>query len=208
LKMAKGKGSRDPRVDAYIENSADFAKPILRHLRKVVHEACPGVEEAIKWRVPHFLYKGMLCSMASFKSHCAFGFWKGDLVLEREADRKARREEVHFGRIISLRDLPPERTLKARVRRAAELNEEGVKAPRAKAPARNKPLVIPPDFTAALTKNARARETFDRFSRSQRREYVEWVAEAKTEATRTQRIATALDWLAAGKLRNWKYVKR
>ncbi|MGH9391961.1 MAG: DUF1801 domain-containing protein, partial [Vicinamibacteria bacterium] len=87
MKTAKRRGSRDPRVDAYIENSADFAKPILRHLRKIVHDACPDVEETMKWRVPHFLYKGILCRMASFKSHCSFGFWKGDRVLERGADR-------------------------------------------------------------------------------------------------------------------------
>jgi uncharacterized protein YdeI (YjbR/CyaY-like superfamily) len=201
--MAMSKGSRDPRVDAYIETSADFAKPILRHLRQVVHEACPAVEEAMKWRAPHFLYKGMLCRMASFKGHCAFGFWKGNLVLGHGAGGEAHGDEVHLGRITSLRDLPPVSKLKGYVRRAAKLNEEGVKAPAPK-----KPLVIPRDVAAALTKNAKARETFDRLSRSQRREYVEWVAEAKTEATRTQRIATALEWLAAGKLRNWKYAKR
>jgi len=196
---------RDPRVDAYIENSADYAKPILRHLRKVVHEACPGVEEAMKWRVPHFLYKGILCRMASFKSHCAFGFWRGDLVLERAADREAM---GHLGRILSLRDLPPERKLKSYVRKAAALNDADVTTPKAKARSAKTKLVIPPDLAAALANNAKARETFDRFSRSQRREYVDWVAEAKTEATRTQRIATALEWLAAGKLRNWKYAKR
>ena len=198
-------GKRDPRVDAYIENSADYARPILRHLREVVHEACPRVEEAMKWRVPHFLYKGILCRMASFKSHSAFGFWKGDLVLERAADREAM---VHLGRIVSLGDLPPERKLKSYVRKAAALNDADVTTPKAKSASATKTLVIPPDLAAALAKNAKARETFDRFSRSQRREYVEWVAEAKTEATRTQRIATALEWLAAGKLRNWKYMKR
>jgi len=196
---------RDPRVDAYIENSADYAKPILRHLRKVVHEACPAVEEAMKWRVPHFLYKGILCRMASFKSHCAFAFWKGDLVLERAADREAM---GHLGRIMSLGDLPPERKLKSYVRKAAALNHADVTTPKAKAGSAKKTLVIPPDLAAALTKNVKAGETFHRFSRSQRREYVDWVAEAKTEATRTQRIATALEWLAAGKLRNWKYMKR
>lgn len=208
MKIAKRKGSRDPRVDAYIENSADYAKPILRHLRKVIHDACPGVEEAMKWRVPHFLYKGILCRMASFKSHCAFGFWRGDLVLDRAADREAAREDVHFARIMSLSELPSERKLKSYVRKAAALNDADVTTPKAKGGSGKKRLVIPPDLAAALTKNVKARETFDRFSRSQRREYVEWVAEAKTEATRTQRIATALEWLAAGKLRNWKYMKR
>jgi uncharacterized protein YdeI (YjbR/CyaY-like superfamily) len=201
LRMA----SRDPRVNAYIENSADYARPILRRLRRVVHEACPEVEETMKWRVPHFLHRGMLCRMASFKSHCAFGFWKEDLVFESAADREVM---DRFGRILSLRDLPSERKLLAYVRKAAEMNEKGAKTPRAMSPASKKPLVIPRDLAAALTENAKARETFDRFSRSQRREYVEWVAEAKTEATRTQRIATALEWLAAGKPRNWKYLKR
>jgi hypothetical protein len=203
LTLSQRNGSRDPRVDAYIETSEDFAKPILRHIRQVVHEACPEVEESMKWRVPHFLYHGMLCKMASFKSHCAFDFWKGDLVRGPGADRKARRDDLHFGRITSLSDLPPEKKLKAYVRRAAELNEEEVKPSATK-----KPLVIPRDVAAALTKNAKARENFERFSRSERREYVEWVAEATTEATRAQRIATALEWLAAGKLRNWKYTKR
>jgi uncharacterized protein YdeI (YjbR/CyaY-like superfamily) len=194
-------GKTDPRVDQYITKSADFAKPILTHLRRVVHTACPEVEETMKWSFPHFDYKKeMLCSMAAFKGHCAFGFWKSSLVLDGPASGDAM---GHFGRITSVRDLPSDRELAAYVKKAAKLNDEGVKV--AKKPAPKKPLGVPADFAAALKKRPAARKAFDAFSPSHRREYVEWVTEAKTDATRQKRMKTAIDWLSEGKSRNWKY---
>lgn len=197
-------GKRDPRVDAYIEASADFARPILRHLREVVHEGCPEVEETMKWSFPHFEYRGLLCSMASFKQHCAFGFWKGGLVLEGEVGDV---EEAmgQFGRIGGLEDLPPRERLVAYVQRAGRLNEEGVAAPRAKKPKGE--FVVPEDLLAALREDPAALEKFEGFSPSQRREYAEWVAEAKREETRRRRIETAVEWIAEGKPRNWKYIR-
>jgi uncharacterized protein YdeI (YjbR/CyaY-like superfamily) len=194
-------GKPDPRVDAYIAKSADFAKPILLHLRKLVHTACPEVEETIKWSFPHFDYKGMMCSMASFKGHCAFGFWKSSLVLDGDADRNAM---GHFGRITSLDDLPPDKTLVAYVKKAAALNAGGVKIEKKRAAPR-KPPKVPADLAAALRTNAAARKTFDAFSPSHRREYIEWITEAKTDTTRAKRLQTTLGWLAEGKARNWKY---
>jgi len=192
----------DPRVDQYIAKAADFAKPILTHIRKVVHAACPDVEETMKWSFPHFDYKGeMMCSMAAFKAHCAFGFWKSSLVLDRPAARDAM---GHFGRITSVRDLPPDRVLGGYVKKAATLNDEGIKVARKPVPPK-KPLSVPGDFAAAMRKKAAARKTFDSFSPSQRREYVDWVSEAKTDATRLKRMTTAVEWLADGKTRNWKY---
>jgi uncharacterized protein YdeI (YjbR/CyaY-like superfamily) len=193
--------TRDPRVDAYIAQSADFARPILLHLRKLVHTACPAVSETIKWGVPHFGYKGMMCGMASFKGHCTFGFWKGSLVLDGNAERTAM---GHFGRIASLDDLPADRTLIAYVKKAAALNDSGVKVARAPRAAK-KPARTPADLAARLGKNAVARKTFAALSPSHKREYIEWISEAKTEATREKRLATTLEWLAAGKTRNWKY---
>src|SRR5262245_9584426 len=164
-------GTRDPRVDAYIEKSADFAKPILNHCRAVVHDACPDCVEEMKWSFPHFTYKGMLCSMASFKQHCAFGFWKGDLVLGGESKRGD--AMGHLGRITSLKDLPPKATLSKWIKRAMALNDEGVKEPRRATP--RKALTTPADLIAALKKNKRASAAFEGLSPTQRRDYVEWI---------------------------------
>jgi uncharacterized protein YdeI (YjbR/CyaY-like superfamily) len=199
-------GKRDPRVDAYIEKSAPFAKPILKHLRKIVHTGCPAAEETIKWQFPHFDYKGMMCSMAAFTHHCSFGFWKGTLIF---GNKKTEEEAMgQFGRITSIADLPPEKTLISYVRKAAQLNDAGVKAPGRAKPKKKEPLKIPEYFTSALRKNAKATKTFESFSYSNRKDYVEWVAEAKREETRNERLATSLKWLAEGKPRNWKYMSR
>ena len=196
--------TRNPRVDAYIAKSADFAKPILNHIRKLMHAACPEVVETIKWNFPHFEHKGVLCSMASFKQHCSFGFWKGDLIF----GKRDRQEEAmgQFGRLTAVTDLPNDKILTGYIKKAAQLNEAGIKKP---APARAKvkgELVVPDYFSAALSKNKKARVTFEDFSYSHRKEYVEWVVEAKREATRQQRLKTAIEWLAQGKSRHWKYV--
>ena len=196
---------RDPRIDAYIAASADFARPILTHLREVVHEACPEVEETMKWSMPHFLYHGMLCGMASHKQHCSFGFWKGSLILEG-ADDRGEGGMGHFGRITTVGDLPSRATLERYVRKAMALNEDGTKAaaPRRPKTARVEPA-MPAELAAALDRNEAARAAFERFSPSHRREYVEWIADAKRAETRERRVATALEWLAEGKSRNWKY---
>jgi len=192
---------KDPRVDAYIARSAEFAKPILRHLREIVHKGCPQVEETMKWSSPHFMYKGILCGMAAFKSHCAFGFWKGKLIVPEKPEAMGQ-----FGRITLLSDLPNDSVLVGHVREAARLNEIGERAPR-KQPRPKKALATPPDLAAALKKNAKARATFEGFSPSHKREYVEWI-EAKTEETRKKRLGTAVEWMAEGKPRNWKYMRR
>jgi uncharacterized protein YdeI (YjbR/CyaY-like superfamily) len=196
--------TKDPRLDAYIEKSAAFAKPILKHLRKVVHAGCPEVVETLKWSMPHFDHKGIMCGMGAFKEHCAFGFWKADLILGPGTTRE-KSGMGSFGCIRSLADLPNEKTLIGYVKKAAALNEAGVKVPRRAAPKKREPIPVPDYFTAALTKNAKAQKTFNSFSPSHRREYLEWITEAKREETRKQRMATSLKWLAEGKARNWKY---
>lgn len=202
-------GRKDARVDAYVAKSADFAKPILKHLRKVVHAGCLEVEETLKWGFPHFEYRGILCSMASFKHHCTFGFWKEQLIAEKlgpiaRSDQPAMGQ---FGRLTSVADLPSERTLLRYVKAAARLNEAGVKLERSKPKVQQK-LEIPGYFMNALRKNPKALTTFRGFSLSKRREYVEWVTEAKSETTRKRRLDTAVTWMAEGKIRNWKYVRR
>ena len=195
--------TKDPRIDAYIAKSAAFAKPILKHLRKVVHAGCPEVQETLKWSMPHFDHHGIMCGMAAFKEHCAFGFWKAELILSRDRDSD-KKGMGSFGCIKSLSDLPNEKTLIGYVKKAAALNQSGTKAPRTP-PGKRPALAMPDYFTAALKKNAKARKTFDRFSPSQRREYIEWITEAKRDETREQRLATSLKWLSEGKARNWKY---
>jgi uncharacterized protein YdeI (YjbR/CyaY-like superfamily) len=195
---------KDPRVDAYIAKAAPFARPILKHLRKTVHAGCPDVQETIKWGLPHFEHHGIMCGMAAFQNHCAFGFWKADLIFD--GDERARRDAMgHFGRITGLSDLPDDKTLIGHVQKAAKLNETGVKAP-ARAKAKKKPVTVPGYFGAALKKNAKANQTFLNLSPSNRRDYIEWLSEAKRDETRQQRLKMSILWLAEGKPRNWKYM--
>jgi uncharacterized protein YdeI (YjbR/CyaY-like superfamily) len=193
----------DPRVDAYIDKSAEFAKPILLHIRKLVHQACPDTVETIKWGFPHFDHKGMLCAMSAFKQHAAFGFWKQSL-LENDAFPTEKTAMGSFGKIRSLDDLPADKVFIGLVQQAAELNEKGIKVAKKK-PAAKKELIVPDYLIAALKKDKKARETFESFPYSCKKEYVEWITEAKTDATRDKRLATTLEWLAEGKRRNWKY---
>jgi uncharacterized protein YdeI (YjbR/CyaY-like superfamily) len=201
-------GSTDPRVDAYIGKAAPFARPILTHIRKAVHAGCPEVEETMKWSAPHFVYRGMLCGMASFKAHCAFGFWKASLLKANGGGTKSAEAMGQFGRIASVDDLPGLKQLTALVREAAALNDEGVKVPRRKKAAPKPPPTAPADFMRALRANKKALAAFTGFSPSHKREYIEWISEAKTAETRQRRMATALEWLSEGKARNWKYQKR
>lgn len=194
----------DPRIDAYIEKSADFARPVLVHLRKLIHAACPDVTETLKWSMPSFEYKGILCGFAAFKAHCTFGFWKQSLM-ESDAFPRNKTAMGSFGRITSLKDLPSDKVMIGLIHQAMELNEKGVKVK--KTPAAKKDLVVPDDLNKALTKNKKARAQFDKFSYSHKKEYVEWITEAKTEPTRLKRLATTIEWLAEGKSRNWKYEK-
>ncbi len=196
--------AKDPRVDAYIARAAPFARAILQHLRKLVHAGCPEITETIKWQRPHFDYRGPICGMSEFKEYCSFGFWKAVLLLPKGA-KVAGGGAGDFGKIKTLADLPNDKAMIGYVRKAAELNQAGVKVPASKATPRKAPA-MPRELTAALAKNARAKATFDRFSPSQRREYIEWIAEAKRPETRVRRLATALGWLEEGKARNWKYM--
>jgi uncharacterized protein YdeI (YjbR/CyaY-like superfamily) len=195
----------DPRVDAYIDKANDFAKPILHHLRQLVHEACPDVQETMKWSFPHFDYKGMMCGMSAFKEHCAFGFWK-QALLEQYGFTAEKTAMGSFGRITSLKDLPSNATIKKLIIEAARLNDEGIKIDKPVSKEK-KELVVPEILTSALATNALAAETFNNFSYSKKKEYVEWITEAKTDATRDKRLGTTIEWLAEGKARNWKYEK-
>lgn len=196
---------KDPRVDDYIQNAAPFARPILKHLRKVVHAACPNLEETIKWNSPTFEHKGIMCGMAAFKNHCVLGFWKAELIFSGD-DQKKREAMGHFGRMTSLADLPHDKTLTAYVQKAAKLNEAGVKTPVRSKPKKKSPLKIPDYFTAALKKNLKANKTFVNLSPSHRREYVEWLTDAKRDETRAKRLKTSILWLSQGKPQNWKYM--
>ena len=192
----------DPRVDAYIDRQADFAKPILRHLRETVHAACPDCEETLKWSSPTFMYRGeMLAGMAAFKQHATFGFWRGSLVVGDTSEQMSAMGQ--FGRLTSLDDLPERPVLEALIAKAMKLTDEGVKPPRNKH--QKAPFAVPQDLRAALDANRAAAATFDGFPPSAQRDYVDWIAGAKRDETRTKRLAQAIEWLAEGKRRNWKY---
>jgi uncharacterized protein YdeI (YjbR/CyaY-like superfamily) len=197
-------GAKDPRVDAYIARSAGFAKPILKRLRAEVHRTGPDVTEQMKWSAPHFNYKGMFCMMAGFKKHCIFGFWKHKLVVGPAAPGNA---WARFQHITSIDDLPPSKTLAKYLRKAMQLNDAGVKVVRTPKSA-TRPVRMPADSAAALKKNTKAQIAFADFSPSHKREYIEWITEAKTADTRACRLTQALGWIAEGKSRNWKYERR
>jgi hypothetical protein len=169
-----------------------------------MHEACPEVEETMKWSAPSFVYAGgILAGMAAFKQHASFGYWKHALVMGEGAQRDGMGS---YGKMATLKDVPPKSRLVADIRRAMKLNEAGVKAPGTrKAIAPKPPAEAPPDLLAALAKNRKARTTFEAFAPSHKREYIEWITEAKREETRQKRLAQAVEWLAEGKRRNWKY---
>ena len=201
----------DPRIDDYISKSADFAKPILEYLRETIHKACPDVQETMKWSFPHFEYNGsILCSMASFKQHCTFGFWLGSLMNDPHGLLTPVGERTamgHFGQIRSVKDLPSSKILSAYIKEAMALAEQGVKLPKTPKAA-SKKIETPPYFLAILKKNKKAFEHFERFSPSHKKEYVLWITEAKSEATRNKRMATAIEWLSDGKPKDWRYMKQ
>ena len=208
--MMLGKGSdkpmsdhrTDPRVDAYIERQAEFARPILAHLRAAVHSACSEAGETLKWGMPTFMYKGeILATMAAFKEHATFGFWRGSLVVGDSEGQQAAMGQ--FGRLRTVADLPEPEVLAQLIRKAMALADAGVKPVRNRA--RKAEIDMPEDFSAALAVHERASATFAGFPPSCRREYLEWITEAKRAETRAKRIAQAVEWLAEGKKRNWKY---
>jgi len=187
----------DKRIDAYIAKAPDLAKPILEKVRAMVHEGAPGAEETLKWGHPAFVQDGILCGMAAFKQHCVVHFWKGALIYGKT--------NPFPDRIVSVSDLPAKKAFLGYVNRAIELNATGARLPRAPAKPK-KPIPMPGDFEAAIGRNARARATYEGFSPSHRREYLEWITEAKQKETRARRIAQAVEWMAEGKPRNWKYL--
>jgi len=201
---------KEKRIDSYILKSADFAVPILLHLRELVHTACPNVEERIKWGMPFFDYNGEgMCNMASFKQHCAFGFWKASLMKDKKLMENARGETAmgHLGKITSLKDIPSDATLIRYIKEAMKLNDAGIKVEKKK-PVTTKEVEVPGYFFKLLKNNKAAQMTFNAFSPSSKKEYIHWITEAKTEGTRNNRITTAIEWIAEGKPRNWKYIKK
>ncbi|MBK6396857.1 MAG: YdeI/OmpD-associated family protein [Bacteroidetes bacterium] len=198
---------KDKAIDQYIKQSKEFAQPILKHFRSLVHTHCPETEETLKWGFPHFQYKGIMCSMASFSGHCAIGFWKGSLIpeLQKIEDSSAMGQ---LGRISDLKDLPSDKVLATIIKKAMKLNDEGVKSPTHSKPKSIVDVKIPDYILTAIKKNKKVAANFTAFSNSQQKEYVEWIEEAKTETTRIKRLETMLEWVSEGKIRNWKYVKQ
>ena len=191
----------DPRVDAYIDAAAPFAQPILRSFRALVHAACPEVVETMKWQMPHFERKGILCHMAAFKAHCAFRLWNGAQIVPGAGDAGM----GHFGKVTSRADLPSDEVLLGYLRAQVAMNEAGTRNT-AKKPATPKPTpVAPVELLTALDVVPVARASWDGFPPSHRREYIQWILEAKSPETRQRRVEQAVAWMAEGKPRNWKY---
>lgn len=198
-------GKRIKEVDAYIAKAPAFAKPILKEIRDRMHDAWPEIEECLKWSVPHFDYKGPVLGMAAFRAHANFHFWRAPLLKDPKGYLKVVGPSSMGGRkITSVKDLPPKAAMRVFIRESARLNESGIK-PRSKPRKPVKAAAVPADLMSAMKKNKKALGTFQGFSPSHRNEYVEWITEAKQEATRERRLKQAIEWMAEGKPRNWKY---
>ncbi|MDB4877639.1 MAG: hypothetical protein JWM41_4085 [Gemmatimonadetes bacterium] len=193
----------DKRVDAYIAKAPDFAKPILTTIRETVHEACPDCEETLKWSAPAFMHNGIVLVMGAFKEHAAVSFWKGALILEDGV--RVEGTAGQFGKLRSVADLPPKKKLVGYIKKAVELNATGTTVPK-RTPKPKKALAMPDYFIAAIKKNKKALAGYEKFSPSQQREYIEWITDAKGEDTRMRRVTQAVEWMAEGKPRNWKYM--
>lgn len=202
----------NPKVDVYIAKSADFAQPILQHLRGLVHRACPDVVEEMKWSRPFFLHGGViLCNISAFKAHCSFGFWGAEIGNVLAGDGVVQEGGMgSLGKITSMKDLPLEKKLLGYIRQAAQLIDAGqgdnrVVVARRVVKAPKPPVEVPAEFTAALRRDRKAAAAYAAFSPSCQREYAEWITEAKRPETRQRRIAQAVEWIGEGKQRNWKY---
>ena len=202
--------TKDKRIDAYIAKAQPFAKPVLKHLRELLHEACPECEETLKWSMPSFMYHGkILAGMASFKQHATFGFWNQNLMSDPHGLFEAPDIAMgSIGRIEDISDLPKDRIMLSYIKESMRVIDSGEKRVAKHPPKAKKELEVPDYLTKALKKNAAAKKTFEAFSPSNKREYVEWITEAKTEATRYKRLDQALEWMAEGKSRNWKYERK
>lgn len=204
--------TKDKRIDAYISRSQPFAQPVMKKLRALVHDVCPDVTETIKWGMPSFEYKGPMFSFAAFSHHCVAGFWKQPLLKDPKGylgQRSAQGGEAmgNFGRMTSINDLPPDKAILDFIKQHMKLNEEGIKVV-TKKPGARKALVVPAELTKAFASNKKAKTTFENFSSSQKRDYASWIADAKTAVTKNKRLETAVHWMAEGKPRNWKYMKK
>ena len=190
--------TRDPRIDEKIAKAGDFARPILDHIRAVVHATVEGVEETLKWSMPHFTYKGKnLAAMAAFKEHCSLH------IVGRERVEGAMGS---FGRITSIDDLPDDAELAAKLLEAKTRIDSGEVSMPPRPKTSQKPVIpMPDDFASALARDEVAQATFNAFAPSQRWEYLDWITGAKREETRAKRIGEAVGWIAEGKKRNWKY---
>lgn len=205
--MAKQINHRSAGIDAYIQRASPEFQLMMERLRDAVHRHCPEIEETLKWSMPSFIYRGkILCAMAAFKQHMSFGYWEHEAVKGADAVRDGMGS---YGKMRGPANMPKAAALKNDIRKAMTLIDEmlsGVAPVKPKAAKKAKPaLSVPEDFQLALARKPKALKYFDAFSPSQRREYVEWIVEAKREDTRTRRIAQAVEWLSEGKRRNWKY---
>lgn len=198
-------------VDQYIKNAPEYAQPILVKIRKAFHKGCPELEETIKWGIPYFVCDGMLGGMAAFKKHVGFGFWRSN-----ELDDPAGLFETGTGakqsmctaKVHNLKELPTQKVLVDYVRRAVKLNRADSSKPKKKSPKKKITTRTPADLAALLKKNKPAKVTFDALAPSHKRDYIQWITEAKRDATRQQRLKTTIEWLAEGKRRNWKYERK
>jgi Bacteriocin-protection, YdeI or OmpD-Associated/Domain of unknown function (DU1801) len=201
---------RDARVDAYIAEAPPFAQQVLRHVRELMHQAVPEVEETVKWSMPFFVLHGVILgNMAAFKQHCSLGLWGPEMAAILGPDgTKPGQGMGKFGKITGVKDLPSDKVLTGYIKHAAGFITSGERTTSLARPAKKKRRAapeVPAELAAALNKNRAAAKVFAEFSPSCQREYTEWIGEAKRLETKAKRVAQAVEWMAEGKQRHWKY---
>ena len=205
---------RSNEIDSYIEKAADFAKPILMKIREIIHKACPEVTESIKWSFPNFEYKGhIICSMSAHKKHCSFGFWRGNDMEDPDKilQQTGKTAMGHLGQLKSIDDLPKDEIITRYLLQAIELSQKTKSKSNSNAEVKVKKSIAAPEvpdyFMELLKQSPGAKLNFEKFSNSCKKEYVEWISDAKTEKTRLKRLSEAMEMIKEGKNRNWKYQK-
>lgn len=200
--------NHNKKVDEYIFKMADFAKPILTHLRQIIFETCPDVEEDIKWGIPHYGYKGdHLVMMAGFKQHCSFSLYKAELMKDKmiQESVKAGKKFGYMDKVKDLSELPNKKVLTAYIKEAMELNSSGISKP--KVVKEKVEVVAPKEFIEALEQDKIAFSVYESKSPSFRKNYIIWIADVKTDETRQKRITQSLEWIREGKDRFWQSKK-
>src|SRR5438270_1264994 len=179
-------------VNDSLANAPEGTRPILVRLRRIFRQASPKLEEAIKWGVPCYLFKGPVGGFAAYKQHVSWGLWKSRALNDPEG-LLGRGVSVMAGKITKVSEIPPAAKIIALIEQVIALNEAGIKSPKPPEPE------LPADFAAAMKKAGKAARHYAAFTPARKWQYVNWVTQAKRAETRAKRIEIAVERIGEGK---------